>query len=219
MTESLDARRGERVACTTEEALLVDDVVLLAAPRARSTRSRTALSATIGAAAFVDLALQQRVEARPGVFSTYLVALGEHPPEDRALRLAWERVAAHPTNARVALLQVGEVLFGPVRARLEDAGHLQVRSRLAAGIRRHTVLPVGDRHHDLLERIRGTSAGARPDDSRAALLIDILAAGGRSVWPQSLGVPRQRGSARNDDDIRTRETVTAIARTLAGMTA
>lgn len=227
VTEPMHLEPSEAVVCATEGALLVEDVVLLTSARSRGARGTTDRRAVIGAAVFLDLAMKHLVEARSGVFSTYLQASGDVPPEDRVLRLAWEHVAVRFTSARTAFPDMGEALLRPVMDRLEDAGHLRVQSGLVFGaFPKTSAAPASSRRPLLLDRIHDVLADGHARDAHTLLLIALLSAGGAVAWfgldrmeraPAEARARRiQRGDWSNDGAIGMTETSALIVRSLAG---
>lgn len=161
----------------TAAPLFVEDAALLIALGPRAGRRAAEHRAVLGAAAAVDLAERDLVQARPGIFSTYLLAAGAEAPDDQLLRPAWEHMSEGFVSTRAAFPAIGGMLAGPLIARLRAAGDVRAASAPAFGVRRRPALvAASDRHRLLRERVRAALAGA--SDPHALVLGALLTARG-----------------------------------------
>jgi hypothetical protein len=110
MTDDLDSRSaGKDTARSTEEALLVEDVLLLLfQPESRTIAGENILFYVLGGAVLADLALMEPAEVRRhSSFSSRVHIVADASASDEILDSALSYIAEKPRSVQTVLAAVG----------------------------------------------------------------------------------------------------------------
>lgn len=209
--------------------LIAEDLLLLLLDDESGALNGTAYPQTVlGGALLIELATTgaAEVEEKQNVWRSAKVHVTGRPPEDPALRAAYDVVAEKPRSAQELVDRLGKSARDTLAARLVERGLLERRESKVLGLFPRTRWPAVDTRHEeeVRRRLAATLVqGVEPDERTGALVALLSAIDKAHKVVDHRGLParevRKRAKAVADGEWAAKAVRDAISASIAAVAA